>query len=149
MFFRKIIYIFAQKNNLNQLKMFEKKVDKKDFVEGINALRSASLAIKAYFDVANCKWVIPFSMYLSTRGLCHKFWSNVIWQGHIRLIPRCNTIEDICYGSGKCLFVWEQTPEGHNFWCDVLTKDIPKFSESTIITNLSDVCEIINKKVKM
>jgi hypothetical protein len=129
--------------------MFEKKVDKKDFVEGINTLRRESLAIKAYFDVANCKWIIPFSMYLSTRGLCYKFWRNVIWQGHIKDIPKCNTIDDICYGSGKCLFVWEQTPEGHNFWCDVLTKDIPKFSESTIITNLSDVCEIINKKVKM
>ena len=129
--------------------MFEKKVDKKDFTDGINTVRSASLANKAYFEVANCKWIIPFSMYLSTRGLCCKFWRNVIWQGHIKLIPRCNTIEDICYASGKCLFVWEATPEGHNFWCDVLIKDIPKFSNSTITTNLVDVCEIINKKVKM
>jgi len=126
-----------------------KNVDKKDFTDGINTLRRESLAIKAYFEVANCKWIAPFSMYLSTQGLCYKFWRNVIEQRHIRRIHKCNTIEDICYDAGKCLFTWEATPEGHYFWSDVLIKDIPKFSESTIKTNLSDVCEIINKKVKM
>lgn len=126
-----------------------KSADKKDFIDGINTLRRASLAIKVYFEVANCKWIIPFSMYLSTQGLCYKFWRNVIEQKYVRLIPRCNTIEDICYGSGKCLFVWEDTPEGHNFWRDVLTKEIPKFSESTICTNLDDVCKIINKKINL
>jgi len=124
-----------------------KDVDKKDFVDGINALRKESLAMKAYFEVANCKWIAPFSMYLSTRGLCYKFWRNVIEQRHIRHIPRCNTIYDMCYGT-KYLFTWLETPEGHNFWCDVLTWDIPKFSESTIHTTLADVCEIINKKLR-
>ena len=141
------LYLCA-KNNLNQLKM-RKNVDKKDFAEGINTLRSASLAVKAYFEVADCKWIIPFSMYLSTRGLCYKFWKNVIEQGHVKDIHKCNTIDDICYGKGKCLFVWEETPEGHSFWGNILTRDIPNFSESTTFTTLVDVCEIINKKVKM
>ena len=125
-----------------------KSADKKDFIDGINALRRASLAIKIYLDVANCKWIIPFSMYLSTRGLCYKFWRNIIKQRRIRFIPRCNTICDICYGT-KCLFTWENTPEGHEFWHDVLAEEIPNFSESTIDTNLDDVCKIINKKINL
>lgn len=141
------LYLCA-KNNLNQLKMY-KKVNKKDFADGIDTLRRESLTIKAYFDVANCKWIIPFSMYLSTRGLCYKFWRSVIEQSNVRLIPKCNTIDDICYGKGKCLFVWEETQEGHDFWSRVLTRDIPNFSESTMFTTLDDVCKIINKKVKI
>ena len=124
-------------------------VDKKDFLGGINFLKKESLHRGEYLEIARCTWIIPFSLYLSTRGLCLKFWENTILQGNINRIKNCQTLSDICYGHNKCLFTWADTPEGHVFWANVLNFDIPNFSScNSMNENLINIGKMINEKLK-
>ena len=122
-----------------------KNVNKEDFIKGIKLLKKEALRRRAYFKIASCRWVLPFSMYLSEHGLCASFWNNVIIQNHINRVRECNTMEDICFGADKCLFVWNETSEGHNFWSDFLVHKTPTLTNSSFTENLNDVY----KKIKV
>jgi hypothetical protein len=78
-------------------------------------------------------------MYLSEHALCASFWSNVIIQNNVNRVCKCNTMEDICFGVGKCLFVWSDTPQGNNFWSDFLTYKTPTLTNSSVAADLNDV----------
>ena len=116
-----------------------KNVNKEDFIKGIELLKKEALKHKVYFKIANCKWVLPFSMYLSEHALCASFWSNVIIQNNVNRVCKCNTMEDICFGVGKCLFVWSDTPQGNTFWSDFLTYKTPTLTNSSVAADLNDV----------
>ena len=116
-----------------------KNVNKEDFIKGIELLKKEALKHNVYFKIANCKWVLPFSMYLSEHALCASFWSNVIIQNNVNRVCKCNTMEDICFGVGKCLFVWSDTPQGNTFWSDFLTYKTPTLTNSSVAADLNDV----------
>jgi hypothetical protein len=48
-------------------------------------------------------------------------------------------MEDICFGAGKCLFVWSDTPQGNTFWSDFLTYKTPTLTNSSVAADLNDV----------
>jgi len=124
-------------------------VDKKDLLEGIKFLKKESLNRGAYLEIAHCTWIMPFSLYMSTRGLCLKFWKNTILQGNIHRIKDCQTLNDVCYGHNKCLFTWSETQEGHVFWANVLCFDMPNFSCcNRLDENLLNIGKMINEKLK-
>ena len=95
----------------------------KDLVEGVNFLKksASSLGLDGYFSIVLCKWIIPFSMYLSEYGSCHKFWENVVKQDRLEKIPYCVDFTDLFYGQNN-LFLWEKTEEGFNYWENIIHK---------------------------
>jgi hypothetical protein len=76
---------------------------------------------------------------LSAATVSQGFSSNVIIQGNVYRVCKCNTMEDICFGAGKCLFVWSDTPQGNNFWSDFLTYKTPTLTNSSVAADLNDV----------
>lgn len=88
-----------------------------DYLKGMKLLVNRT---KGVINIHKYPWVIGLSDILSAYGLCYKFWYNVCNQDKIRRIPLCETVEDIMYGIGKCLFTWDMTDEGGSFWCDCL-----------------------------
>ena len=71
---------------------------------------------KEDIDYHKLRWLIKFSKMLSYKGVCYKFWLNVVEQKRVSRILHCNTVSDAFYGIGLSLFIWYNSKEGREFW---------------------------------
>jgi hypothetical protein len=123
-------------------------INRKDFKNAMNFLKDMAKDKNLYFEISNCRWIKPISLYLSTKNKCFNFWKYTCKEGDLGKICKCKTINDICYTPMSFLFTWYHTDEGDMFWRDLLCEDLCTFSNSTIFTPLCEVCNNINKKLK-
>lgn len=81
-------------------------------------------------NVKSCNWVLPLTKTLSEMFVAEKFWSNTISQLRLHKIFSCRRIHDLCYAERTCLFAWDKTEEGREFWYTIFTNLYNKYPKN-------------------
>ena len=97
-------------------------INTNDYKNGIKLLKEALLKNGNYYSIANCKWVVELSKWLSRYNSCYLFWYNTIQQNCIHKIRMCEIVNDLFFDDTTCLFIWSKTKEKYNYWASLIER---------------------------